>query len=193
MTLVYKYDFSKEKDLILKETRGVGFRDIIEAIESGNLIDAKSNPNQKKYPGQKLYIVRVGNYVYSVPYVVDHKRKVFFLKLCIRVGNSQESMKNKKIDPFKNLILDDYEQEIEDALEKGEFVSDPNFKKNKKIFEEAAKRYIELQESKSVTLRLKKKDLIKLKAKAARNSIPYQTLIGLLINSYTEGKTKLTL
>ena len=34
---------------------------------------------------------------------------------------------------------------------------------------------------------------MKLKAKAARNNIPYQTLIGLLINHYAEGKTKLTL
>ena len=102
-------------------------------------------------------------------------------------------MKDKKFDPFKNLVLDEYEQEIEDSLEKGEFASDPNFKENKKMFEEAARRHIGLQESKSITLRIKKKDLMKLKAKAARNSIPYQTLIGLLINSYTEGKTKLTL
>ena len=105
-------------------------------------------------------------------------------------------MKKGKFDPFKNLVLDEYEQGIEDALERGEFVSDPNFKKNKKIFEEAAKYYFEHKknkESKSITLRVKKKDLIKLKAKAARNNIPYQTRIGLLIYSYTEGKTKLTL
>ncbi len=102
-------------------------------------------------------------------------------------------MKNKKNDQFEKVVLDDYEQEIENALEKGEFVSDPDFKKNKKMFEEAARRYIELQESKSITLRIKRKDLIRLKAKAARNDIPYQTLIGLLINSYNEGKTKLML
>ena len=101
--------------------------------------------------------------------------------------------KSKKIDPFKNLVLDEYEQEIEDFLEKGEFVSDPNFEENKKMFEDAARRHIELQESKSITLRVRKKDLIKLKARAARNNIPYQTLINLLINSYAEGKTKLSL
>ena len=100
-------------------------------------------------------------------------------------------MKNKKADPFKNLILDEYEQEIEDALERGEFVSDPNFKRNKKIFEEAAKRFIELEESKSVTLRVKKKDLIRVKAKAVRSRIPYQTLINLLISNYVEGKSRL--
>jgi len=102
-------------------------------------------------------------------------------------------MKNKKFGSFKNLVLDEYEQGIENALERGEFVSDPNFKENKKMFEEAAKRHVKLQESKSITLRIKKKDLVKLKVKAGRNNIPYQTLINLLINSYTEGKTKLTL
>lgn len=102
-------------------------------------------------------------------------------------------MKKKKFDPFKNLVLDEYEQGIENALERGEFVSDPNFEENKKMFEEAAKRFLERKESKSITLRVKKRDLARLKAKAARNNIPYQTLINLLINSYTEGKTKLSL
>ncbi len=102
-------------------------------------------------------------------------------------------MKKKKFDPFKNLALDEYEQEIADSLERGEWVSDPNFADNKKMFEEAARRHIELTKSKSITLRIKNLDLIKLKAKAARNKIPYQTLINLLINSYTDGKTKISL
>ena len=101
--------------------------------------------------------------------------------------------KIKKFDPFKNLVLDKYEREIEEALERDEYVPVENAEEINKMFEEAVKNYPELDESKSITLRIKKKDLIKLKAKAARNNIPYQTLIGLLINSYTEGKTKLTL
>lgn len=97
---------------------------------------------------------------------------------------------NKYIDETP---LDDYEKELKEFLDKGEFVSTPNFEEAKKMFEEAAKNFVELENSKSITLRIKKKDLIRLKAKAARNNIPYQTLIGLLIKSYTEGKTKLTL
>ena len=102
---------------------------------------------------------------------------------------------NKKVNKkyLDEVPLDDYERELEEFLERGEFVSDPNFKENKKMFEEAARRHIELRKSKSVTLRIKQEDLIKLKAKAARNNIPYQTLINLLINSYVEGKTKLSL
>ena len=94
---------------------------------------------------------------------------------------------------FDETPLDDYEKELKEFLEKGEFVSDPNFKENKKMFEEAAKNFIELEESKSITVRVKRKDLAKLKAKAARNNIPYKTLINLLISQYNEGKTKINL
>lgn len=76
----FKYDFSKEKNAILKETRGIGFEDIIQAIESGELIDDKSNPNKKKYPGQKLFVVKIGAYIYAVPYVFDQEKQIFFLK-----------------------------------------------------------------------------------------------------------------
>lgn len=102
-------------------------------------------------------------------------------------------MKKKKFDPFKNLKLDKYEQEIEDALERDEFIPVKDSSEINKIFTEAAKNYTELENSKSITLRIKNIDLIKLKAKAARNKIPYQTLINLLIKEYTEGKTKISL
>ena len=102
-------------------------------------------------------------------------------------------MRNKKFNPFKNLNLDRQEKEIEKVLEKGEYRQTGDSEKIRNIFKSAAKRYTELQKSKSITLRIKKMDLIKLKAKAVKNNIPYQTLIGLLIKSYAENKTKLTL
>lgn len=76
--------------------------------------------------------------------------------------------------------------------EKNEYV-DVDEEEINKIFDEAVKNYPILEETKSITVRVKKKDLIKLKAKAARNNIPYQTLINLLINHYTSGKTKISL
>ncbi|KKQ74526.1 MAG: hypothetical protein US96_C0030G0006 [Candidatus Woesebacteria bacterium GW2011_GWB1_38_5b] len=76
----YKFDYSLEKNAVLKQTRGIGFEDIIQAIESGKLLDNKDNPNQKKYPGQKLFVVKIKTYAYGVPYVIDHERQIFFLK-----------------------------------------------------------------------------------------------------------------
>lgn len=103
-------------------------------------------------------------------------------------------MNKKQNKKYRDEIpLDDYEKELKEFLDKGDFVRAKDSKEINKILDEAAKNYPELDSSKSITLRVKKKDLIRLKAKAARNNIPYQTLIGLLINSYNEGKTKLTL
>ncbi|MBI2596632.1 antitoxin [Candidatus Daviesbacteria bacterium] len=91
------------------------------------------------------------------------------------------------------VILDKYEQEIEDALDKGEFVSVPNLEATKQMFQEAAENFRQLQQTKSITLRVNTEDLIKVKAKAKRNGIAYQTLIGLLIRQYIKGEKKVVL
>ena len=91
------------------------------------------------------------------------------------------------------VVLDKYEQEIEDALDKGEFVSAPNLRATKEMFQEAAKNFRQLQETKSITLRVNIEDLIKVKAKAKRNGIAYQTLISLLIRQYIKGETEVIL
>ncbi len=87
-------------------------------------------------------------------------------------------------DPFDGLILDKEEQAIEDAAE--EYVSVGDFNKSKKLVEEAALQYVQLNTSKPVTLRLKQTDLIKIKAKAKRNNIPYQTLLGAVLHDFAE-------
>ena len=74
----YNFDYSEEKNLILKVTRGVGFEDIIEAIEKGNVLDDIGHFNRKKYPNQKIFIVRIRDKVYAVPYVFDEIKKVLF-------------------------------------------------------------------------------------------------------------------
>lgn len=91
------------------------------------------------------------------------------------------------------VLLDKYEQEIEEALSKGEFISTSDLKDTKEMFGEAVKNYRELQETKSITLRVNKEDLIKVKVKAKRNGLAYQTLISLLIRQYVKGETEVVL
>ena len=91
------------------------------------------------------------------------------------------------------IVLDKYEREIEDALDKGEFVRVPNLEATRQMFQEAAKNFRQLQETKSITLRVNLEDLIKVKAKAKRNGIAYQTLIGLLIRQYIKGEKAVSL
>lgn len=100
---------------------------------------------------------------------------------------------NSKFDPYANLVLDEEEQALEDALERGEFESVKNFEEAKEQAEAAAKRYIELQGSKPITLRVKQADLIKIKSKAKRSNIPYQTLLGVVLHDFADSKKEVKL
>ena len=91
------------------------------------------------------------------------------------------------------IMLDKYEQQVEDALVRGEYISSADLGDTKKLFQEAAKNYRELQETKSITLRVNKEDLIKVKVKAKRNGLAYQTLVNLLIRQYVKGETEVNL
>jgi predicted DNA binding CopG/RHH family protein len=101
--------------------------------------------------------------------------------------------KRNNYDPFANLVLDEEEKLLEESLEKGEFEENPQFEHTKSMLQEAASRYLELHNSKPVTLRINQLDLIKIKAKAKRKQIPYQTLLGALLHDFAEGKRELSL
>lgn len=75
-----RIDYSEEKNLLLKETRGVCFEDVVEAIEKGNILDDLKHHNLKKRPNQKILVVKIKKYIYAVPYVINKKKEVIFLK-----------------------------------------------------------------------------------------------------------------
>jgi hypothetical protein len=55
--------------------------DIVFYIEKGNILDDYLNPNQKKYPEQRIMVIGTNNYAYLVPYVED--AEAIFLKTII--------------------------------------------------------------------------------------------------------------
>ncbi|CAN5210898.1 hypothetical protein BH09PAT2_BH09PAT2_10210 [soil metagenome] len=73
------YEYDEEKDEILKNIRGLGFEDIIDAIDTGYLLADIKNP-KTIYPHQFILAVQVGKYVYAVPYVYDERSNSVFLK-----------------------------------------------------------------------------------------------------------------
>jgi len=73
----YDIDFSVEKNLLLKITRGVCFNDVIDAINKDKIIDDLKHHTKKN---QRILVVKLNNYIYAVAYVIDNKRKVIFLK-----------------------------------------------------------------------------------------------------------------
>ena len=69
------FDWDDEKNEVLKKTRGVSFEQVELAIALGDLID------RVKHPNQKVFLVKIENYIYSVPYVEDNEK--IFLKTII--------------------------------------------------------------------------------------------------------------
>lgn len=61
--------WNEEKNTWLKEKRGIGFEDIIVAINEKRILASLKHPNIEKYPHQRVFVVAIENYAYSVPYV----------------------------------------------------------------------------------------------------------------------------
>lgn len=76
--------FNEEKNLLLKETRGVCFEDAIEAIKKGKILDDLIRKKKDKYPNQRILVVEIEKYAYAVPYIIDQKKAWYFLKLFIQ-------------------------------------------------------------------------------------------------------------
>jgi hypothetical protein len=59
----------------------VSFEQVELAIALGDLVDRIKHPNPAKYPEQKVFLVKIENYIYSVPYIEDDEK--IFLKTII--------------------------------------------------------------------------------------------------------------
>lgn len=92
-------------------------------------------------------------------------------------------MKKTIFNPFKNLILDPEEQEIENAIESGKIKPMKLTKKMMRKYQQYA-RYT-LEKTKDINLRLSAQVVQRLKVMAAEKGIPYQTLAGSIIHQYT--------
>ena len=83
---------------------------------------------------------------------------------------------------MKYYELDQEEEEMLDAVERGEYLSVPNAKKEilryRSYFAET------LNRNRNINIRLSERDLHKLKVKAQEEGLPYQTLIASLLHKY---------
>lgn len=69
------FDFDPEKNKLLKETRDISFEEVIEEIENGdNVLDIVPHFNIEKYPHQNIFIIKINNYVYYVPFVENNNK-----------------------------------------------------------------------------------------------------------------------
>lgn len=66
-----QFRFNEEKDKLLIIKRGFGFKDIINEIEKDNVIEVIKNPNKKRYPNQKMYLIKMRRHIVVVPYIEE--------------------------------------------------------------------------------------------------------------------------
>jgi hypothetical protein len=72
------FDYCSEKNIKLKQERGISFEEIIYYINDGHLLEIIEHHNKEKYTSQCFYVIDVEGYVYLVPFVKDGDR--VFLK-----------------------------------------------------------------------------------------------------------------
>ena len=75
------FNWNNEKNIWLKENRGISFEDILFYIDNGCLVDDTIYPNQDKYPNQRILVVKIIEYIYLVPYTENETER--FLKTII--------------------------------------------------------------------------------------------------------------
>jgi uncharacterized DUF497 family protein len=87
------YNWSADKNQLLLEERGISFERIVFEISIGNEVAVVMHPNQEKYPGQMISVVRVDDYVYLVPFVETESE--IFLKTIIPSRKAARQYRSK--------------------------------------------------------------------------------------------------
>ena len=70
------FNWNNEKNEKLRAERGVSFEEAVLAIEQGQLLDILEHPNKEKYINQKIFVVKIYNYVWLIPFV-ENENEVF--------------------------------------------------------------------------------------------------------------------
>ncbi len=75
------FTWGAAKNEKLRAERGISFAEIVYHIERGDLLDILENRNQKRYAGQRVFVVNVQDYAYLVPF--EESETEVFLKTII--------------------------------------------------------------------------------------------------------------
>ena len=75
------FSWNAEKNETLRAERGISFEEAVFHIERGGLLEILEHPNQERFAHQKVFVVRIGEYAYLVPFVEDDES--VFLKTII--------------------------------------------------------------------------------------------------------------
>ncbi len=86
---------------------------------------------------------------------------------------------------MKGKFMDDEERALAESFKRGEWRPVKNLAREKRTLRDAARRT--LQKDARINIRLSSKDLRDVQTIAAREGIPYQTLVSSIIHKYVSG------
>jgi predicted DNA binding CopG/RHH family protein len=173
-----------DKNRWLKENRGISFDEVLLSIAQGHIIDILAHPNPEKYPGQRIVLVNIKQYIYCVPFLETENgiyiKTVFPSRKYTRyyLGEVKEAMQ-----PY-----DKSEQNMIESIENGEWISGPDSGLVAKRLQSYAQE--ELKRKSRINIRISARDLKAIKLKAVEEGMPYQTLIASVLHRYVTGKLK---
>lgn len=75
------FSWNNEKNEQLLRDRGITFERAVFHILAGDLLDIVEHPNQRRYPGQRIFVININEYAYLVPFVTSESG--YFLKTII--------------------------------------------------------------------------------------------------------------
>ena len=75
------FRWDPDKNERLKTGRGISFEEIVLVVEEGELKDILIHPNQRRYPGQLVFVVAYREYVFLVPSAEENDH--YFLRTII--------------------------------------------------------------------------------------------------------------
>lgn len=73
--------WSVEKDTELSAQRDIDFETVAKLIRGGEVLAVVKHHNPEKYPNQRIFILKINEYVYLVPFVENDQE--IFLKTII--------------------------------------------------------------------------------------------------------------
>lgn len=90
------YAWNNAKNILLKSSRDISFEEVVIAINEGGLLGKIKHPNQNKYPGQKIFILKIRSYIYLIPFVEDEEK--VFLKTIIPSRKATKKYLKKEVE-----------------------------------------------------------------------------------------------
>lgn len=88
------YDWEPDKNERLKNEREIGFENILEAVHAGKTFAVIPNP-KTHFSHQKILIVEIDDYAYTVPYVQEDE-KIFLKTIMPSRKATQKYIINKR-------------------------------------------------------------------------------------------------